>query len=185
MSFNHDPKKREKVLNFFSTGMGIEGENIQNLASVFADEVQVSEDVLYSLVENVFIDRAFGAFLDRIGNSLGIERFSSFDDEYRSEIRSYLLITKSRGTCDELIEIAKRIFKTDKIRIQSVFPFGIILNISEPETENSERSKELFSRALASGVKLLSVISSPEFPFGFEDDPSSYGFDEGFFSEEV
>lgn len=101
----------------------------QALLGGLGDGAQALEDVGFDLVDQLNLDSASGAMLDRLGGLVGEHRGPLGDLAYRRFIRARALITRCRGTVEELLEIWRILMGvgTDFAWEVECFPAGVDL----------------------------------------------------------
>lgn len=92
--------------------------NLKSFLSAFLSRVQEIEDMLFDLWESRWLDNATGVQLDGLGDIVGIERGNDSDDVYRVRIRARIYTNVSRGTPDDIIQIASLLSSLQSSEIQ-------------------------------------------------------------------
>lgn len=94
-------------------------ENITKLTLVIAEMKQKLDDAVVSLGKLRLIDTASGAYLDEIGEQLGVPRLGATDSQYRIalKIRSYR--SQTAGTRPQIIDLLSRFTGTPKTSIST------------------------------------------------------------------
>ncbi len=78
---------------------------MEAMTGLIGDRTQVTEDALWAFSTDLTLDGATGAQLDVLGAMVGESRASKDDDAYRIFIRARVLVNKSSGTGDEILDI--------------------------------------------------------------------------------
>lgn len=93
--------------------------NIVKLLYIITNEKKKIDQAMIYLAKNRLISTATGAYLDEIGEELGVERNGSTDEEYRVilKIRSYRVA--SAGTRPDIINIFSRFTGSQEIDINT------------------------------------------------------------------
>ena len=138
---------------------------------------------------------AEGKSLDQWGSLVGERRGGLDDDDYRVFIDAKLLVLRSNGTPDELIEIFRRITAPQlSVRFDPLPLAGFMLLVLRESPMGDSRARRVgqFMRQAKPGAVQMALIESITGYFGFDDDPghpgveeddgSSFGFDEGLLS---
>lgn len=79
-------------------------ENIEAVLTAFLTQIQELENMFDQLLNDRTIDSASGDVLDLIGRVVGQDRMGFDDTEYRLWLKARILINKSSGTAEEIIE---------------------------------------------------------------------------------
>ena len=145
---------------------------------------QVWEDALWALLDECWIDTAEGAQLDQWGLLLDLVREESWTDErYRALLQAQLLVLRSTGTGDELLEILRRLAETDLVRLREYFPAQVGLRydaIIYPDDPGWALDIVAFlQRAAAAGVSVRPVEEVHEDTLLFSTE--GRGFNQGRF----
>lgn len=116
---------------------------IEILVRALMAQVQEAEDMLWDLLIMRAIDTAVGAQLDIIGKIVGQSRGTFDEDTYRTWIRGRVLVNRSSGTTDQMIEL-----------VNALLPEGASLSVSEYypaafQIEVNESVPDWFGNALA------------------------------------
>ena len=150
--------------------------NIVKLLYIITNEKKKIDQAMIYLAKNRLISTATGAYLDEIGEELGVERNGSTDEEYRVilKIRSYR--TKTSGTMPEIIDLLVRFTGVDaqsiNIYIGSQKSFDIAFYEGCLNAEKAEEElTEIFP--ILSSYRLLLKSGTP-FGFGsvYDETPS-------------
>ncbi len=151
----------------------------------YSAQVQDVENVLFELIEERFLDDAVGVQLDGIGQIVGAPREGLSDDDYRLRLRVQILINRSSGTIEDLLEIVALMIQdvTNTIVLTESFPAYIQIEVTEATTVDGFSVAALVKKAKAGGVRLVFVWNSTITPFAF--DTTDQGFDKGEFAGAV
>lgn len=79
--------------------------NIEALVCLLADRAQDLDQVLVDMFGTRSLDTAYGAQLDRLGETLGYARNGKSDADYRLRLRARAQFIASRGRPDELLAL--------------------------------------------------------------------------------
>lgn len=181
--FDHDERTRKLV------PWRLRGERFIAFVSAFAEEVQELEDAVWATIVERFLTTASGAQLDQYGRLLGVVRAGLNDDDYRAVLETTILVNRSSGEVDRLLTIATILLDREGIRYTPHYPAGFRLDYDAGSTPVSATRRRLaveaIARARAAGIGIEVVLESVDPAFGFDDDPTAYGFDEGGFAEDI
>ncbi|MEE8385484.1 MAG: hypothetical protein V3S01_06175 [Dehalococcoidia bacterium] len=168
---------------------------ITALIRALALGVQCLEESLFGMHISTSLPNATGDALDQWGSLVGERRGGLDDDDYRVFIEAKLLVLRSNGSPDELIEIFRRI-TAPQISVRfALYPrasFGLwVLREEAMGDRRARRVGEFMRQAKPGGTEMWLVESIPGY-FGFKDDPGhpgvpedsgdSLGWDEGRYS---
>jgi len=94
----------------------------------FIDQIQDAENAAFELIDERTIDAAVGVQLDGIGQIIGETRDGRTDDDYRAGLKAKILINKTSGTIEEIIEIVI-LLVSNSVDIQDFYPASFYVNI--------------------------------------------------------
>lgn len=156
-----------------------DGSDIEKLVSSDGQRFQDIENSLFDVYNCQFIDRATGINLDFIGNEIGQPRPLSgdtSDNTYRYLIKAKIAANRSNGTLPEIYNILGLLGATGIIA-QDIPHAALQLNIKgDLLVSLAEILKALIG---ATAPIELEINQYTDTPFGFLEDPESFGFDEG------
>jgi hypothetical protein len=156
---------------------------LHGFVRVVVSEIQELEYVLRDLKVDRSLNTAYGKQLDVIGNLVGAYRNFRNDNDYRRFIKFTIFANKSGGEIPTLISALETIAGATTIYIKEKPNTALLI-----ETSTNPTPSDLYrtiKNLMSGGVGLdLSVISSTGI-FGFENDISTLGFDEGDFAENI
>jgi hypothetical protein len=94
---------------------------ITALVRTFGERAQMTEDVLWDLLNQRALETAYGAQLDVLGGILNESRRGRDDEAYRTRLRVRIALTRSSGTATELQHITRLLVpdRTANPRIES------------------------------------------------------------------
>ncbi len=155
------------------------------LLRAFGKGVQALEDESFNLIVSTDLDVAVGDALDQWGELVGEQRGGLGDNDYRQFVKVRMLVNRSNGTIDELLEIFDVATQpnVDTHHISN-FPAGFYLIVyrhdwmSQPVRRRVARLME----DARPGGRHMSLIEALIAPFGFEDNPLAEGYDVGPFA---
>jgi hypothetical protein len=160
---------------------------VQDLVSVFVNEVQELENTFYDLITDRLLDTSVGAQLDTWGEIVGERRDGLTDDEFREFIRARILTNLAEGEIQRIITVLKTITQSTLVKFQANYPAAFIVDYSRDGYTSDafrERVRAQILSITPSGVGLKIVESNLNY-FGFADDPNALGFGDGEWSETV
>ena len=154
---------------------------IEALVRAIGAGVQALEEEIFTLIVARTLTASTGAQLDQWGSVVGEPRGGLPDSSYRLLINVRAFANRSRGSNDQLIEIAQITTAPSEVRQVDMFPAGLQINIRR-DTLMSERRRGRVRRLLKdvkpAGVALL-VVESVGGGFGFEGNPDAGGYNQG------
>lgn len=161
---------------------------IRALIQALGAGVQLQEDLQWDLLVSTGLDEATGHALDQWGDLVGEQRGPLSDQSYRQFIKARLLVNRSSGTVDELLEILDvatqpnvGVFHEDNL------PAGVYLQVERNSFMGDaeyRRVARLMEDARPGG-RHLSVIEALSGGFGFEADETAEGYNTGVYSRLV
>lgn len=155
---------------------------ISALLASWLHEVQILEDVLFELLEHI-LDRQ----LDVLGRIVGQPREGRSDEVYLLWIKARVLVNRSSGKTQQLIDIVKALGVTG-VRLEEQYPAAAVIHADAPlvDLATGGQIARLLHSAKAGGVALyFHWFSGTPFRFApgtapVADDPG--GFDHGLWS---
>lgn len=103
---------------------------LQGALEALLDEVQNLEDVSFEVLTERWPLTAIGTQLDTIGKIVGQERGELSDDQYRLFILARILVNRSNGRIEELIDILEIVGVTD-MKISEFWPAEMRISIAD------------------------------------------------------
>jgi len=147
---------------------------------------QQLEDDLFNLLVSMDLDLAVGALLDRLGAWVDEDRGVLTDAEYRQVIQLKLFALWCSSNTDDMITIAQ-LGSGGTVTNWPLYPAGGALEVTTDElmTEaHRTRVGRFLEIARPAGVALHAYNTAFD-GFGFDDDETALGWDEGVWSEEI
>jgi len=126
---------------------------------------QVVEDFLWQLATERNLDDAVGVQLDGIGDILDEARGGLTDDQYRLFLRAKILVLRSRGRVEELIQILEVLGYTS-IAVREHPPAHIQVEVCDVTL--ALETDRILRLAKAGGVGLLFVYSTTDLAHTFQ-----------------
>jgi len=158
---------------------------IRALVEALGEGAQLQEELAWDLLVSTGLDEATGDALDQWGALVGEQRLGLADNDYRQFILARMLVNRSSGTVDELVEILEvAAAPVLDVQHQDNLPAGIYLVVTRNTwlTEGARRRVARLMEAARPAGRHVSVIESLPLGFGFADDPDAGGYDEGTYS---
>lgn len=150
--------------------------NIDAIVKAFATQSQELEDAAWEVLLNTLVSTAVGQQLDGLGSIVGVERGGRSDADYRVRIGAQILLNKSSGTIEELLELCVALGATPGTVLTEVPPAKIEIVASVVVT-NGEEIGTVLGQAKPAGVGLWFTWYEGTNPFRF--DTAGQGFDQG------
>ncbi len=155
-------------------------DRLRKLVELFADQVQLTEDVIFEVLVNSLLENATGVILDEYGLIFDHLRGSLGDDDYRKALSAVMAAHQSDGTAKETINIASTLIGV-AIRYQ-VYPlahYRLEYEIGTPVSGDWEsRVLQILEILRPTGVSYSLVEGSTAGDGAFQFD-SGPGFDKG------
>lgn len=143
---------------------------------------QLLEDQAFDILESTTLENATGHALDQWGDLVGEQRGPLSDNDYRPFILARMLVNRSAGTIDELIEILD-ICTAPNLYVwhEDNLPAGLYLVVVRNSfmTEARRRRVSRLMEAARPGARHMTVIEAVPDAFGFDDTPYSTVFHSG------
>jgi hypothetical protein len=158
---------------------------IRALVASLGEGAQLQEDQTWDLLVSTGLDEATGDALDQWGELVGEQRGPLSDNDYRQFILARMLVNRSSGTVDELLEILDVATQPNAgVYHQDNLPAGFYLVVDRQQfmaEATRRRVARLLEDARPAG-RHMTVIESLVQGFGFADDDSAEGYGTGPFS---
>jgi len=167
---------------------GADDGTIREMFRDLGGEFQDLEDAIFDLLENRTLANATDNMLERIGESVEEPRpisgaASTDDDIYKALVYSKIAQNNSYGTQGDILNILCQLFAQNVI-ITEFYPARLDITYDATNTFLSASEIKEIIRAVTLEVTLdLTATSST--PFGFEGEPTTFGFGVGELSEIV
>ena len=153
---------------------------IEAILGRLMEMIQVAEDVSWQLARERYLDPidghgpAEGVLLDGLGRIVGEPRADRNDERYRAALRVRILVNKSDGKLEQLIDILS-LLAEGEIRVFELAPAH--LEVSVTEVAFPTDAFRYLKQAKASGVGLTFVYTSDPLDETFQVS-GTYGTDE-------
>lgn len=158
---------------------------LQGLVRVLVSEVQELDNTFFALISERYLSTAVGAQLDEYGKILGFDRQGFSDSDYRNLLEARSLLGLAEGQIGAIVFILQKITRASFVLYMPTYPAAYIVQYtSSVYTSSSFREiiKEFILRITPCGV-LNTIVEAPDPAFGFEDDTTALGFNEGPWAE--
>jgi len=126
-------------------------QNTLDLVSTYLEQVQDTEDLVFTVLGSRDLDVALGRALDQIGAYVGESRQGRSDSVYRDAIRLRIIINNSAGTPNDIIQAGKLII-SNNIIYSEVYPAKVRVEV--PDVAPSLTASSRLKRAVMAGVDL-------------------------------
>lgn len=124
------------------------------------DAVQVVDDAAFDVYSELWdLEAAEGVQLEVLGRIVGEERRGKTDDRYRDALRVRILVSRSSGRMDELIEIVRRIDRyadepTATVVVTEHYPAALVVEGRRTLVNDPAEIARFLRAARAGGVRL-------------------------------
>lgn len=173
------------LANFTSKFRGPDGEissMLKALTSVLVGEVQVVEELMFSLIGARLIEYAAGAQLDQYGAVVGCPRDGLTDAQYRGFIQAQILSNQAEGEIPRILQIIALITQSLVVRYTPHYPASFVIEFDRSSPMDSGLRARVFEQLVSvtpSGVGVM-AIEVPATDAAHFDAPLN--FDVGVFS---
>jgi hypothetical protein len=137
------------------------GPRNQAFLRAVCEQITVVENLFFDLYSKTFLDTAEGVQLDQLGEIVGEARQDRTDDQYRAAIRIRVLVNRSSGKTEELLEICRRFVADDPspvIIAQDVYPAGVHIEVQALFSGLPYDLQRLLRKAKSAGVRMDAVM---------------------------
>ena len=161
---------------------------IEIMLRALLEQVQEAENALFALLIERTIDTAVGAQLDVIGKIVGQSRGTFDEDTYRTFIRGRVLVNRSSGTTDQMVEIVNTLLPDGvSLRVKEYYPAAFQLEVTSSISDglgNAIAAIVLEAKALGIAPHFLWFNGPAVFRMAQPGDsiPSPNGFGNGVFA---
>lgn len=158
---------------------------IRALVEALGEGSQLQEELAWDMLVSTGLAEATGDALDQWGEIVGEQRGPLSDTHYRRFILARMLVNRSSGTVDELLEILDVATEPNVgVYHQDNLPAGFYLQVERRYFMTDDvyrRVARLLEDARPAG-RHMSVIEAITGGFGFDADPTAAGYNEGVYS---
>ena len=162
---DHVQRAEKKILSQYKEGKTRNSINLRTLCKIFVEEIQELENAFYDLYTLRYINTAFGYQLDRIGDSIGIQRYGLDDEAYRKRIHSQIILNASNGETELLIRALRLLMNATNIEYTE-YKYEIIISFRSDESDPFLHSQ--LQKLCLAGIKkifLYQDFSDTKFTF--------------------
>lgn len=157
--------------------------NLQKLIKALMGQAQVLNTQQQLLLMDRFLNKAYGAQLDGLGQILGLTRIpGQSDDSYQEDLQFQIFINQSNGTPEEIMKILTFLTNASEVWYFEDWPAGYQLATNGLDAVSAPaKASDLiaaFQAVSPAGVLFIVLIATYGVnPFVFSSDP----FDEQFY----
>lgn len=144
------------------------GPRNQALVTAINEQVQEMEDTLWAMSQAFLLDTAVGDQLDLLGSLVGEGRQDRTDAAYRAAIRVRILVNKSEGLPEQLLEILEGINSGATHVLNELYPASLHVESSDISPLSIQQTYRLLQAAKPAGVR-LSYTAGAEQTIGAAD----------------
>lgn len=162
-----------------------QADDFQSLVAVFVEQVQVLDNLFFSLIVDRMLSSAVGEGLDEYGRLLNEPRQGFIDSEYRDLLRARILTNLAEGEIERIISVLTLLTSAVRVLYMPTYPAAYIVQYErDGYTTPGYRNKirEQIISITPSGVG-VNIVEGALGSFGFEDDDTALGFNEGPWAE--
>lgn len=130
---------------------------IASILLSYLNQVQLLEDTCWEVLERYTVDGADTARLDVLGRIVGVPRFWSDDETYRSVIRGKIRTNLSRGLGNDIVEVFQLMLgnTTAHVAIADLVPATLLVATDEAvSAAELEAIEYLLPKARGAGVQM-------------------------------
>ena len=159
--------------------------SFKELIRLYLTRIQALEYALFALYLGRFLAFAVGQMLDYIGTIVMLPRptLSTPDTEYRVLLYGRIAALNSNGTLPNLLGILGTLQATNR-KIYQNFPASLTINFT-PSSIITEYTSIRTILETSSAAVDLNICAHLDGAFGFSDDPTALGFDDGTIGEAI
>lgn len=171
------------LANFTSKFRGPDGvsPNLKLLAEVMLEEVQIVEELMFSLIGARLLDTAVGAQLDQYGAVVGCPRDGLTDDDYRAFIAAQILTNQAEGEIWRILQIVRLITRADSVRYSPTYPASFVLEFNRANPLSDGLRNRVFNQIVSVTPSAVGVMAI-EVNSGAAHFDAPLNFDVGTFS---
>lgn len=133
--------------------------NLVALLSSYTEQTQEIENTLFDLLNGFWIDTAAGAQLDGLGEIVGAVRNGADDATYRLRIRVRIILNKTSGTTNQIIQIMK--FIIAGVAFSSAITFSFTPQYPAAFLMEFSSTLDNITEALATEIGLAMIEATP------------------------
>ncbi len=102
------------------------------MISAYITQVQDLETVWFELLEERWLENAEGVQIDGFGQIVGEAREGRTDLAYKTAIRARMVLNRSQGTTEDIIELIRGIAGDVLVRVTDYYPAGFVAQVMTP-----------------------------------------------------
>lgn len=148
--------------------------NLQKVIHALSGQAQVLNEQELLLATQRYLNTAFGAQLNGLGQILGLARSSGQRDQsYREDLQFQIFVNQSNGTPEELIAILKYLTDATKIWYDEIYPAAYQLTTNGLTfPENPSDLVLAMQNVSPAGIAFVGITATYNTnPFSFSSDP--------------
>jgi hypothetical protein len=147
---DHVAQAQNNLIQLFKTGP-----RNQAVMAASGAQWQELEDVARDLITKFLLPTAEGHQLELLGASVGESRQGRLDDDYRAAISVRVMVNRSNGHAEEMIEIASTMVPAASVSYAEVYPATMLIGMSTLSAVTLRTVFNMLLQAKAGGVRLL------------------------------
>lgn len=121
---------------------------------IFVRPLQELEDVFWALIVNRRLATAVGVQLDVIGKIVDEPRGGLNDTDYRAVLRVKGRVLRSKGTADDLIEIAQLMLGVTPFMYDEFYPGTVVISLLDEPVFSAALLTKFLRKAKMGGIRL-------------------------------
>lgn len=128
------------------------------LEALIGEQTQDFEDDTYDIYANLDIDNSTGQQLLNIAQLVGQGTVTTNEDVLKGFIKGKIYQNASKGTYQDIYNVAKAVTFADNVEIDEKFPFGIIIRTDGTIPSGFEDyALEFIDKAAGAGVQVIAI----------------------------
>lgn len=174
---------KEKALSLLPSFFKLLPKSLQVFIEIAGDMIQEIEDQIPLILAQSYITTAEDIHLDRIGNLLSVPRDGNNNDVYRALLLTKVVSNRSTGVISDVYNIMSILGDTAPFT-HDLYPATFVLQ--SQQSKIPYLTPDLLKKIIRSAslpINLLVATYSNTY-FGWDDDVSAFGFDEGELAED-
>lgn len=152
----------------------------RGIVTAFVDQIQAIEEAFYAFLVLRKVNEATAAQLDAIGKLVGQAREGRTDADYRTWINAKILINRSSGEINTLVDVTKLLIPGCTATLVEHYPAGMIMRVTGVllSTTFARQVATLLRSGKCGGVRLLLhyQVSTDAETFTLDTSPTGKGF---------
>lgn len=140
---------------------------VKGMICAFTSRLDALEADAVAMWEGMLnLESGEGVWLDLIGDIVREDRDGRSDEDYRRGLKVRVLINRSNGKVEELIEIVRLFLELEDepsatVHVREVFPATLEVEVTSATTEEPSEVHKRLVQAKAAGISLSSIYSDP------------------------